>query len=184
MLRYLHTTADFGLTYTRPMPATLAMRAFCDADYAGDRPTRRSSTGYVFLGAGAGIVWRSVLQKAISLSTTEAEYISASATCREAAWLQHLLRDIGYLPTPVALGCDNQSTLTLIRHPTVSNKLKHIDVAHHYARECAEAGTVAFHYIPSAKNVADIFTKLLPTPTFVLHRAALGIGPAPTAQSS
>lgn len=45
VLRYLKGTAYAGLTYG----AAAEMVGFCDADYAGDLDTRRSTTGYVFV---------------------------------------------------------------------------------------------------------------------------------------
>jgi hypothetical protein len=44
---------------------------------AGDKDSRRSTTGYVFTIGGTTISWISKLQKVVSLSTTEAKYVVA-----------------------------------------------------------------------------------------------------------
>jgi hypothetical protein len=44
---------------------------------AGDKDTRRSTTGYVFTIGGTTVSWISKLQKVVALSTIEAEYVAA-----------------------------------------------------------------------------------------------------------
>ncbi|XP_017972474.1 PREDICTED: uncharacterized mitochondrial protein AtMg00810-like [Theobroma cacao] len=71
MLRYVKGTIDYGILYKKDKECKLV--GYCDADYAGDYDTRRSTTGYVFkLGSGV-ISWCSKRQPTVSLSTTEAE---------------------------------------------------------------------------------------------------------------
>jgi hypothetical protein len=48
-----------------------------------------------------------------------------------------------------------------------SKYTKHIAIAFHHAREDVVHGNVDLKYIPSADNVADIFTKALAVPTFL-----------------
>jgi len=55
--------------------------AYCDADYAGDKIERKSTSGECqFLGE-ALISWCCRKRNTIALSTTEAEYISAANCC-------------------------------------------------------------------------------------------------------
>ncbi|XP_057544022.1 secreted RxLR effector protein 161-like [Amaranthus tricolor] len=54
---------------------------YCDADYAGDLDTRRSTTSYVFNLDSEAVSWCSKRQPIVKLSSTEAEYrVSAMAT--------------------------------------------------------------------------------------------------------
>ena len=53
LLRYLKGTADYGITYSSSSSSSLL--GYCDADYAGDSDTRRSTTGYVFVISGGAI---------------------------------------------------------------------------------------------------------------------------------
>jgi len=46
VVRYLVRTADYGLTFGG---SSETLVGYCDADYAGDLDSRRSTTGYVFL---------------------------------------------------------------------------------------------------------------------------------------
>jgi hypothetical protein len=54
---------------------------------AGDKYRRRSTTGYVFTIGGTTISWISRLQKVVSLSTTEEEYLVAREDSKEMIWL-------------------------------------------------------------------------------------------------
>ena len=47
-----------------------------DADSEGNVDIRRSIIGYVYTLGGTSVSWGSQLQKIVSLSTTEAEYVS------------------------------------------------------------------------------------------------------------
>ena len=52
ILRYVKGTIDYGLLYKKGEACKLL--GYCDADYAGDHDTRRSTTGYMFsLGSAA-----------------------------------------------------------------------------------------------------------------------------------
>jgi hypothetical protein len=74
ILRYVKGTSNFGILYEKGVSCKVV--GFCDADYAGDISTRKSTTGYVFsLGSGA-ISWCSKRQSIVSLLTTEAEHTS------------------------------------------------------------------------------------------------------------
>ena len=73
----------------------LVLRAFSDADWAGDPIDRRSTTGYCFLLSSSLISWRSKKQTFVARSSTEAEYHTLADTTSELLWLQWLLKDLG-----------------------------------------------------------------------------------------
>jgi len=138
VLRYLAGTQDFGIVYS---PDDMAYPVgYCDANYAGDVDTRRSTTGYVFKFHTGAISWSSRLQPTVAVSTAEAEYMAASAAVKEAIWLSHLFADLGYELRPVQLFSDNQAALSLMKHPIASARSKHIDVLYHFARERVARG--------------------------------------------
>jgi hypothetical protein len=59
------------------------LQGYTDADYAGDADSRKSTSGYMMTYAGGAVSWKSRLQKCVSLSTTDAEYIGAVDACKE-----------------------------------------------------------------------------------------------------
>ncbi|KAI5682579.1 hypothetical protein M9H77_03807 [Catharanthus roseus] len=86
LLRYLNETLDRGLHYHNWSDFELI--GFVDYDFAGDKDGRKSTTSYFFTLAGNCISWKSQLQPVVALSTTEAEYITATEAIKEAIWLQ------------------------------------------------------------------------------------------------
>ncbi|RVW95735.1 Retrovirus-related Pol polyprotein from transposon TNT 1-94 [Vitis vinifera] len=75
-LRHVKGTIDYGLLYKKSEDCKLV--GYCDADYAGDHDTRKSTTGYVFMLGSGAISWCSKRQPTVSLSTTEAGVPSSS----------------------------------------------------------------------------------------------------------
>jgi hypothetical protein len=70
VVRYLVGTADYGLTFGGSNETFVG---YCDADYAGDLDSRRSTTGYVFLMFGGAMSRSSRLHPTVAMSTVEAE---------------------------------------------------------------------------------------------------------------
>ena len=172
VLRYLVGTNSTGLVYSADGGG---LTAYCDADYAGDLSTRRSTTGYVFVLNGGAVTWNSKLQVTVAVSTAEAEYMSASSCVKEALWLRMLLVEFNLLHGAVCIHTDNQAALALIKNPLTSQRAKHIDVQYHFARERALRNEVIFEYCPTADMVADCMTKALPHAKFEFCVQAMGV---------
>jgi hypothetical protein len=149
---------------------------YCDADYAGDHDTRRSTTGYVFkLGSGT-ISWCSKRQPTVSLSTTEAEYRAAAMAAQESTWLMQLMRDLHQpIDYAVSLHCDNQSAIRLAENPEFHARTKHVEVHYHFVREKVLEGKIKMYQTKTENQVADIFTKGLNTAKFRDFRKQLGM---------
>jgi hypothetical protein len=173
-LRYLKKTSKYVLHF----PSTNGpiygdqIHGFTDSDWAGSTKTRKSVGGYVFQACdeASPISWQAKSQTVVALSTLEAEYIACSNATREALWLKRLVNDVLSAENPsepllstVPIKCDNQGALNLINTGVIKAKTKHIDVKFHHTHDEQEKGNVKFDYIPSRENIADLFTKPLPT---------------------
>lgn len=163
---YLIGTKDLGIMY-RSDGDGANLTGFCDADYAGDLETRRSTTGYAFSFANGLVTWSSQRQKLVTLSTTEAEYVAAAAAAREIVWLRKLLRDLGVdCEQGTVLHVDNQSAIRLTKNPVMHQRTKHIDVRHHFIREKIESKEISVVFVPTDTQKADLFTKAMPRARF------------------
>ena len=92
-MRYLAGTRDYGLVFG-DSGSTLAVKGFTDTDFAGCVNTRRSRSGHVFVLNGAPISWCSQLQKLVTSSTMEAEYVALANGVKEAIWLCRMMNEL------------------------------------------------------------------------------------------
>jgi hypothetical protein len=92
ILRYLRGTTTQALCFGG---SNIVLQGYVDSDMAGDIDSRRSTTGYVFTVGGTTISWISKLQKVVSLSTMEAEYVVATEASKEMIWLQRFMEELG-----------------------------------------------------------------------------------------
>lgn len=171
VLRYLAGTTDICLCFGH----SEGVLGYCDSDYAADLDTRRSTTGYVFLMHGGAISWQSRKQPTVAVSTTEAEYMAAASATKEALCLRTLLRDFGYLISPLTILGDNQACIKLLKNKMSSQRSKHIDVMHHFARERVARNEVTFKYERTDKMIADALTKAVPEHKVQFCRAGMGL---------
>ena len=171
VLRYLAGTTSTGINFT----GTSSITGYCDADYAGDLDTRRSTTAYVFTLNGGAISWNSRRQPTVAASTTEAEYMAAAAAVKEGLWLRTLLADMSLSHANITIMADNQSAIKLLKNPISSQRSKHIDVAYHFARERVMRHEICFKYISTDKMIADALTKAVPETKLALCRTGMGV---------
>ena len=78
-----------------------------------------------------------------------------------------LLHDLGlFLPHPPLLWCDNVSALAIATNPVFHARTKHIEVDYHFVREKVLRRDVMLKFISTHDQLADLFTKGLPSPRF------------------
>jgi hypothetical protein len=172
ILRYLRGTVDRGITFSRRGNSNLI--GFCDADWAGDKDTRRSTTGYIFQLANGPISWKSKRQPTVALSTCEAEYMACAAAVQEAIWLRLLMNDLDMVQgDATVIHNDNQGTIALSKDPVYHARSKHIDIRHHFVQERVAAGDIVLRYMPSTEMPADMLTKALDKTLFERLRQVL-----------
>ena len=169
VLQYLKGTATYGITYGGPEynSQRLDIKLYTDSDYAGDRHTYRSTSGYVSFVAGGPASWQSKRQSVVAQSSTEAEYIAMSELAKEGAWIRYLLEGLNYKGSdlnPITLLGDNQGSLALAENPTFHRGSKHIAVRYHLIRQEVEEGRLHLAYIPTDHMPADGLTKVLKAP--------------------
>ncbi|KAJ9524784.1 hypothetical protein QJQ45_024401 [Haematococcus lacustris] len=153
----------------------------CDADFAADTDTRRI-TGHVFMLYGGAVSWSRCRQPTVAASTTESEYTACSTAGKEGLRLRAVLADLSVgsaVVQPVTIMCDNEASLTLIKHPIASARPKHIDVLHHFVRERVARGELDVELCGSAAHVADALIKALPSVKFEFCKTAAVSMPLP-----
>ena len=144
------------------------LTGWVDSDFAADSDTRSSVTGYVMALNSAPISWWSCCQGGVTLSSSEAEYVAASAVAQENAYLGALLS--GFDRSPLGLTCvweDNAACILMSENPVNRDRSRHVDVKFRFLRERVRAGEIKLYKCWGPLNVA--LTKSLPRPAFHKH---------------
>lgn len=96
VLRYVFDILNKGLIYDEFADTSNNVVGYTDIDFAGIKIERKSTSGYMFLLAGAAISHCSKLQSIVALFTCEAEYVAMCEAGKEAIWVHRLLVELGY----------------------------------------------------------------------------------------
>ncbi|GJU20576.1 putative ribonuclease H-like domain-containing protein [Tanacetum coccineum] len=157
IFRYLKHQPKLGLWYPKDSPFHL--EAFSDSDYAGDNHDRRSTSGGCqYLGRRL-VSWQCKKQTIVAISSTEAEYVAAASCCAQVLWMQNQLLDYGFNFMNTEIHIDNESTICIVKNPVFHSKTKHIQIRHHFIRDCYEQRLINVVKVHTDDNVADLLTK-------------------------
>lgn len=183
LIKYLKGSPGQGLFFSKE--SYLQLKGFCDSDWVTCKETRKSITGFcIFLGNSL-ISWKTKKQPAVSRSSAEAEYRAMATTTSELVWLQQLLEDFGiHAIDSTLLFYDNEAAIQIATNPTFHERTKHIEVDCHFVREKVENKSIKLFPIRSAMQLADMFTKPLPSSKLLPFISKLGLkniySPTPT----
>ncbi|GJU60242.1 putative ribonuclease H-like domain-containing protein [Tanacetum coccineum] len=131
IFRYLKHQPKLGLWYLRDSPFEL--EAFSDSDYAGASLDRKSTTG-------------------------RCQFLAAHC-CGQVLWIQNQMMDYGFNFLNTKIHIDNESTIYVVKNPVYHSRTKHIEIRHHFIRDCYEKRLIDVLKIHTDSNVADILTK-------------------------
>nr|GEW86976.1 hypothetical protein [Tanacetum cinerariifolium] len=137
-----------------------------DADYAGCKDTFKSTSGGAQFLGGKLVSWSSKKQDYTALSTAEAKYVSLSAYCAQVLWMRTQLTDYSFHFNKIPIYCDSKLAIAISYNPVQHSRTKHIAVHYHFIKEHVEKGTIELYFVKTDYQLADIFTKALPTDRF------------------
>ncbi|WVZ52021.1 LOW QUALITY PROTEIN: hypothetical protein U9M48_003116, partial [Paspalum notatum var. saurae] len=140
---YPKFTPELGLWYSSG--SSLFLRGFSDADHAGRRIDRKSTSGTCQLLGTSLVSWSSRKQASVSLSTTKRVWKNPSSSGLYVCYF-------------------------VAKNPVLHSRTKHIDVRFHFLRDHYEKGDIDLVHVASENQLADIFTKPLEFGAFVRLR--------------
>lgn len=98
----------------------------------------------------------------VGLSAAHNEYQAAHWCNRHTIWLRELLTEVEMedaLQEPTVTFGDNRAAILLSEEDIVSTGNQFITIPYHYNKEVIERGEVTMRFVPTADNLADLFTK-------------------------
>lgn len=154
-------TVEGGKTMNVP---TITIHAYCDADWAGDRKDRRSTTGWIVKLNKNTVSWCTKKQSSTALSSAEAEYMAIASVAQEVIWMKQFLSELFNLPSKIIINdsdiySDNTSAITISKNDTHHERTKHIDIKYHFIREGQKNNKFQIKWLSTKLQIADVFTK-------------------------
>jgi len=183
-LRYIKGTLGAKLTYKGNHSRDCI--GYSDSCWGGNLEDRKSTTGHCFFLSGGAVTWTSKKQPTVALSSVEAEYMAITSAAKHAKWMQKLFDELGLQYSGaisfrsdknslLPLRSDSQGAIAMANNPVHHQRTKHIDIQHHFIRECIENGNIEVAYTPTEDMIADVFTKGLTFELHSKHSNALGL---------
>ena len=86
--------------------------------------------------------------------------------------------ELGVVPaslSPITHYCDNSGAVAQSKKPRNHRKGKHVKRKYHLIRDIVQRGDVTVTKIATTDNLADPFTKALPSKVFDCHLDSLGL---------
>jgi len=157
IFNYLKGNTNYGLYFTKDK----TIKAYSDADYAGDKDSRRSTSGFMITIGNSPISWSSKLQHCVSTSTAESEYYSLSECSKHCIWIKNMLNELHQNNKEINIYVDNRATIHMSKNVLINQKSKHIDIRYHHVRELIADKKIKLNHINSKYNLADGLTKYL-----------------------
>ncbi|GKD34378.1 ribonuclease H-like domain, reverse transcriptase, RNA-dependent DNA polymerase, partial [Tanacetum coccineum] len=105
------------------------------------------------------VSWQCKKQTIVAISSTEAEYVAAASCCAQVLWMQNQLLDYGFNFMNTEIHIDNESTICIVKNHVFHSKTKHIQIRHHFIRDCYEQRLINVVKVHTDDNVADLLTK-------------------------
>jgi hypothetical protein len=175
LIKYVIDTKNHKLLMKLKMSGSkdniFTIEGYSDSDYASDKDDRKSITGMVIYICEIPVAWKSRAQKAVALSSTEAEYYALSELCTELIFIKHILEFVGInIEYPIIARVDNVGAMFLSNNQSLSQRTKHISVRQHFVRQFVEDGTIKVIFVRTKDDDSDIFTKNLSKELYENHR--------------
>eukprot|EP00804_Cyclotella_cryptica_P008802 CCRYP_015636-RA/>CCRYP_015636-RA protein AED:0.30 eAED:0.30 QI:0/0/0/1/1/1/2/0/194 len=140
----------------------VVLRMFVDSDHAGDKVSKGSRTGFaIFLNYGM-IDWLWKKQSTVETSVFGAKFCTMKHGTENLRGICYKLRMMGVpIKGSSYVYGDNMSVVTNVSKPELTLRKKSNLICYHAVREPIVIGKALVAHIPTKKNLADLFTKVM-----------------------
>ena len=158
MARYLQCSPELVIKFFDASEEDLKfLDVYADSDWAGDKKSRKSTSGGIVVWGGGMIKSWSKSQSVIATSSGEAELYALSKGVAEGLGIKSLLADLGF-QVELRVWTDS-SAAKAITARTGMGKMRHIETQYLWVQQVVQKGLVKIRKVPGELNPADILTK-------------------------
>jgi hypothetical protein len=176
VIKYVCDTPELGLRMEPEIKDEWEVKVYSDSDWAGDKDSRKSVSGYLLYVCNVPVCWRSKSQAAISLSSSEAEMYALTEAVKEIPFIvQVLLFMNAKIKLPVEVKVDNMGAIYISENSMPSARTRHADLRQKFTSDLQEKGLIKIDFVKSEENTSDIMTKNVTVELFEKHVQGLVI---------
>ena len=177
VIKFVLQTKGYGLKVDPFMLEKITdqwiVELYTDSDWAGDKETRRSISGFVVFFQGCLICWKSRQQKSVSLSSSESEHYALSEAAKEIKFIAQLLLSMNIpIKLPIICRVDNVGAIFMAENINTTPRSKHIDIRMKFVAEYVEDGFLRIVFVKSEENLSDGYTKNVNEEVYEAHNGA------------
>lgn len=178
LLGYLKSTADYGIRFSKSNSTNttdVKVNLYCDASFAIHNDAK-SHTGILISlnDTSSPIYSRSIKQKLVTRSSTEAELVSVDEGILIALRIKNILTELN-IDNTLCLFQDNMSAITIAKEGSKMNSgnSRHMTIKINALKQLLDSNNVFIYYINTSNMLADILTKPLTGKLFYKFRRRL-----------
>jgi hypothetical protein len=159
LIKYVRRTQNTGIIL-KPGKLGVIARSYIDAAY-GVHEDGKSVTGCVTVIGDYGPVHaKSVKQKIVTKSSTEAEVVATSDSANQSLHIKNFLVEQGHKQKTVIIHQDNLSCMTLInKGKSSSERTRHMSIRYFWLSEKIKEGEIELKHLRTEDMCANILTK-------------------------
>jgi hypothetical protein len=170
LINYIAGSPNFKLCLYPSLTAD-PLKVFCDALWGGE--ASRPSYGFLITFSDCPVLWVARQQTTPAASTFHAEYMALGAATRHTLWVQHLLQDILHEDHVGLLHCDNQAAVKVSTNDLENKQTRHTNREFYITNDALFKKLIKLTWVPTDKQLADVFTKSLGPEVFRKMRSFL-----------
>ena len=142
-----------------PVNSRYSLLAYGDASFAvGD--IKQSVTGLVIYLNGVPLIWGSLKQTVVVDSSSSAEFVAASITCKHLLHAENMIGFLGFSsPKPYTLYTDSKACFHIATNPSRLGNVRHLQIRYHMVRCYVTLGDVQMFFCITEEMLADLLTK-------------------------
>jgi hypothetical protein len=144
-----------------PVNSRYSLLAYGDASFAvGD--TKQSVTGFIIYLNGVPLIWGSLKQTVVVDSSSSAEFVAASITCKHLLHAENMIGFLGFSsPKPYKLYTDSKACFHIASNASKLGNVRHLQIRYHMVRCYVSLGDVLMCFCITEEMLADLLTKVV-----------------------